>query len=46
MNSQSIQPEPRGPWPVHQSTLDALDPIQKLLAEAKVKAGLWKVVEG
>lgn len=47
MNSvQSIQQNQPVPWQIHRSTLESLDPIQKILAEAKVKAGTWVVIDG
>jgi hypothetical protein len=42
MQSSNYQPEP---WSLHRDTLEALDPLCRMVAMSYIERGIWSVID-
>lgn len=42
MQSSNHTPEP---WSLHRDTLDALDPLYRMIAESYIQRGIWRIID-
>jgi len=43
MQSSNYQPEQ--PWSLHKETLEALDPLYRMIAESYIQRGIWRIID-